>query len=353
MADHNYNQASRESVYAFLRRHLWGEKDPGAVKEAPFTAADEKTLSTWDDAHPRPSQAADPARLKGYLRSVVDQQVATLRPTSAEQWRRSRRTLQTALGVMLGCELPKAGELEVRGEPAAAVGANTLRRMAIVKPGEVTAATLVSPTGAGGLSRITVVVHPLGLRGLADGESRPGEALTSLLGDGGARGVLVVEPFLAGQPDAVAKRHGAQYYTTYNKTVLAERVQDILNAVAAARTLARTVDLVGLENAGPWVLLARPFAGDVRRTAADANGWEWPREVPAGHEMLLPAVHRYGGMKAFAALSAGRPVLLYNHGAGLDVSWLQAADRHEGRRVTISAGPVPRRRIADFLNGGR
>ena len=60
----------------------------------------------------------------------------------------------------------------------------------------------------------------------------------------------------------------------YNRPLLANRVHDILTAVAMAKRheKTKTVHLVGLDKAGPWVLLARGLCGDaVARTAADID----------------------------------------------------------------------------------
>ncbi len=45
----------------------------------------------------------------------------------------------------------------------------------------------------------------------------------------------------------------------YNRSLLANRVHDILTAVAFVKghEKTKTVDLLGIDKAGPWVLLAR------------------------------------------------------------------------------------------------
>ena len=74
----------------------------------------------------------------------------------------------------------------------------------------------------------------------------------------------------------------------YNRPLLANRIHDILTAVACARAHEKTkkVDLVGFDSAGPWVLLARPLCGDaVARTGN--MPMPAPREgVVGGHAVL-------------------------------------------------------------------
>src|SRR5207237_1063967 len=82
----------------------------------------------------------------------------------------------------------------------------------------------------------------------------------------------------------------------YNRPLLANRVHDILTAVACARSHEKTkkVDLVGFDAAGPWVLLARPLCGDtVARTAADVNGFRFDKVRRVADEMMLPGVLKY------------------------------------------------------------
>ena len=49
---HNYNQVSREYMYAWFNQHLLHQK--GEVAEAPFKPVPPEELSVYDDKHPRP-----------------------------------------------------------------------------------------------------------------------------------------------------------------------------------------------------------------------------------------------------------------------------------------------------------
>jgi dienelactone hydrolase len=122
----------------------------------------------------------------------------------------------------------------------------------------------------------------------------------------------------------------AGYTFGYNRPLLAERVHDVLTAVAFARSheKTKTVCLAGFEGAGPWVLLARALCGDaVARTAADANEFRFEKVRDVNDPMMLPGAVKYGGLPALAGLCA--PGELYVHaarGTGLD-GWTQEAYR--------------------------
>jgi dienelactone hydrolase len=119
----------------------------------------------------------------------------------------------------------------------------------------------------------------------------------------------------------------AGYTFGYNRPLLANRIHDILTAVACARAHEKTkkVDLVGFEAAGPWVLLARSLCGDtVARTAADVNGFRFDKVRRVDDEMMLPGVLKYGGLSALAALTAPNELLIHNHRSTGSGRWLKA-----------------------------
>ncbi|MBM3947519.1 MAG: hypothetical protein FJ315_09025 [SAR202 cluster bacterium] len=351
-ADHNYNQTSRESVYRFLRRHLWGEENPTPVREPAFTAEEEAFLSTWDAAHPRPATAADPAQLKDYLRGQVRRQIQSWSPTDLPRWGETRRQLTSALKAMLACTERKPGAIRAEQEPnRAAVGTGyELHNLTLLRPegGRSTAVVRVVPAGGKAIA-VSVLVAPTGSADFFRTDGSLHELPTALLRE--QHELLIVEPVLADEEDSIAARHSSQYYTTYNRTVLAEQVQELLDAVSYARGRQQTVNLLGRGEAGAWVLLARPFAAGVARVAAE-GGWEWPEDLPGSHPMALPAVHRYGGMKAFAALAAPQPLLLWGAEGKLDTSWLTAAYRLTNAAALRLAGKaLSDREIAAWLAG--
>jgi hypothetical protein len=124
--------------------------------------------------------------------------------------------------------------------------------------------------------------------------------------------VLAVDVFMTDG----AHRATADHFLTYNRSILAERVQDVLTAVAylKSRPGIRDVDLAGLGTAGPWCILAGALTGHVRRLAANVDRFEYQATLAASSQMYSPGALRYGGMRAAAALGAPRDLLLYNTG---------------------------------------
>jgi hypothetical protein len=101
----------------------------------------------------------------------------------------------------------------------------------------------------------------------------------------------------------------------YERGVIANRVHDILSALALARGLhgARSVHLIGVGEAGPAALIARGLAGDaVERAAIDLNGFDFDKVKTNDDAMLLPGALKYGGVWGLVPLCARRATLVCN-----------------------------------------
>jgi dienelactone hydrolase len=309
---HNYNQVSRELMYTWFNRHLrLGQREP--VRERPFEPVPPKDLSVYDARHPRPADTVGAAELRRVMTAASDRQLAALRPKDPESLREFRRVVGTALGVMIHDLLPEPGEVEVRqvGERNACEQKLLLGRRGA---GEQIPALLLAPPG--GFDSVVVWVHLDGKAGVVPG-GVPDPAARLLLD--GRVAILAPDVFLTGEfGDAKAQAVNAEYagYTFgYNRPVLANRVHDLLTAVAYARGLpgVRRVDLVGSGKAGPWVLLARALCGDaVARTVANVDGFRFDSVRTTADEMMLPGALKYGGLPAFTALCCPGELYLHN-----------------------------------------
>jgi hypothetical protein len=134
----------------------------------------------------------------------------------------------------------------------------------------------------------------------------------------------------------------AGYTYGYNRPVFANRVRDILTAVAFARDLggAKTIHLVGWEGAGPWVAAARAVSGEaVSRTAIDMNQFRFDRVTDVTDENLLPGALKYGGLPAFLALCAPGEVFAHNHAGTSSGQLSKAAYEAVGAKDALKRQP--------------
>jgi dienelactone hydrolase len=352
---HNYNQVSREVMYNWFNKHLQlGQSEP--VVEKPFKPVPAKELSVYDDAHPRPGDSVGAERLRDTMRETSDRQINALLPKDAKGLAEYRRVIGTALRVMIGDELPKSDEVEATpvGDKEERDGV-TWRRLLLGRKGKGERVPAVGLRGKDFNGTVVVWIHGAGKASLLqDGKLAP--AARKIL-DGKAA-ILAVDVFGTGElslekPPAVNPQY-AGFTFGYNRPLLAQRVHDILTAVAHARghEKAKTVSLAGFEKAGPWALLARGLCGDaVARTAADCDDFRFEKVRRTDDEMMLPGALKYGGLPALAALVAPGELYVHNHrGTGFG-QWAKPVYQAAGAadKLRHSAEKQPAEKVAEWL----
>jgi len=108
-SSNNYNQVSRELMYNWFNQHLkLGMPTP--VKEQPWKPVAPKELSVYDEQHPRPTDTADATSLRKYMTEASDRQLDELFKADPAEY---RRTLRTALGVMVKRSTPRGRRTSV------------------------------------------------------------------------------------------------------------------------------------------------------------------------------------------------------------------------------------------------
>ncbi len=314
--EHNYNKVSREVMYDWFNEHL-GLGQPRPVKEQPFEPVPPKELSVYNAEHPRPKDSLDVSRLRQSLAAASDRQIEALRPKDERALAEYRRVVGTALRVMIGDSLPVGGDVEETrvGELEQGEGYRWRRFFLGRKGAAEQVPTLgILPDSFDGT--VVIWIHPRGKESLFDGDTLV-PAARQVVRRGAA--ILAIDCFNTGEltpdkPPAVDRKYAGLSFG-YNRPLLAQRVHDILTAVAFAEAYDRTKDvhLVGWEAAGPWALLARGLCGDaVSRAAVDCNGFRFEQVRSPDDPMMLPGALKYGGLSAFAALAAPGELYLHN-----------------------------------------
>jgi hypothetical protein len=161
-----------------------------------------------------------------------------------------------------------------------------------------------------------VLATPLGLNSSFDVDGRPIGFAQQLVAAGYT--VVAFDAYLTGSRADNAERsrrdHHKDFFSTYNRTDLQERVGDLVMACAFARSHLEDFKVVlhGRDEAGLWSLLAAPAADAV---AADAVRFEadndqlWVRQ-----DWLTPSIRRIGTFDGPVLLAAPNPVLIHNAG---------------------------------------
>jgi dienelactone hydrolase len=341
--DHNYNQVSREVMYNWFNKHLkLGWKEP--VKEEPFEPVPPAELSVYDDKHPRPNDALPVERLRELMTEASNKQIAALLPKDADGLNEYRRVIGTALRVMVHDRLPSKDDVEFQyvGEKGEKDGLRW-RKFLIGRKGQGEQIPALGIRGKEFDGTVVVWVHPDGKSSLMR-DGKPVPAAQQILDKKAA--ILAVDVFGTGEfqgaklPGVDAKYAGYTY--CFNRPLLANRVHDILTAVALAKghEETKTVHLVGFEATGPWVALARGLCGDaVSRTAVDMHQFRFDAVRTTSDEMMLPGGLKYGGLGPLAALAAPGELFIHNHRGTGSGQWLTAVYKAAGHPERLQRSP--------------
>ncbi len=339
---HNFNQRSREMMYAWFNRHLFGNVE--RVKEQPFQPVPPEQLRVFNAAHPRPADSLNAKQLRAYLTERDTAQLEADLPSDSESLRAFQKTYGPAWQTLVG-SMPQADSIEAQNLGIQESPDWIMQKRMLNRRPDGAALPMVLLKRAAKPRRAVLWIHPDGKSSLFK-DGQPVAAVRELLQAGNA--VVAVDLFgtgelVDGKGPTVDQRY-AGYTFAYNSPLLRERVQDILTAIRYTRQelQAEEVHLVGQGSAGPWTLLALTQATEeVDRAAIDLNRFSFASVRRADHPMLLPGALKYGGLGVAACLSAPTKLWLYNLAGERTRRWSKAgyAAQNVTEQLTLSADP--------------
>jgi len=338
-AGHNYNKASREAVYAWFGKWLLRESDETKFKEQPFTVEKDEDLLVF--ARNKPSQ--DALDYEGLVKQIISHDRELLerrRPTDRASLARFREEMAPALQAVVGAEVPEHNDITVERTGRTKRPEFWIERLIIGRKcdGDQVPAIMFLPAKAGRVFPATLIVHSDGKGGLIDMDrGEPGTLLASLFERGQA--VMTIDPFLIGEYnspfESAQRERKGNYFTTFNATDDALRVQDILTSLVylQSRRDVGSVNLLGLGDAGIWCLLATGLKRNVARTAVDLAGFDAEDNDAWQKHAFVPGIQRLGGLRTAAALMAPEPLYIFNAHERFDANWVAqvysaAGDEH-------------------------
>lgn len=333
-AGHNYNQQSREAVYAWFGKWFLGVDDPERFREAPFSVEKKEDLLVFPEGK-GPSGVKNLEELAEVFRRLSEAQFRRARPRSLGDLPRFRATYGAGWRHALLAFFPPREPVRAFPMGEERRGGGVLRQWILSREGVEDRVPLweYRPQGARPSGPAVLVVA-------AGGFPEVWEKEQPLLQSLGARGlrVFVVEVFRTGT--AAAERpipQDLQFFTTYNRTDTMERVQDILTALATlkAREDVTTLSLLGLGEGGLWALLARSLAPEaIARTAADFAHFRCRDDKEYLARCFVPLIRRLGDFRTALYLAAPRPLLLFNLGEE-ELPWLRDLYRAAGASARL------------------
>jgi dienelactone hydrolase len=358
---HNYNRVSREMMYEWFNSHLkLGQKSP--IVEQDFQPVDPKDLTVFDADHPRPADAKPAAELRKDMTAIATKQFAEMLPKDKAGVERYREVVGTAARVMLdaGAPEPDAVDVGTTSQSDLDGGGRLLKGIAVRSDDKTKLPwVLLQPESPNGT--VVLWIDGEGKSHLFGSDGKPRPQVRKLLDAGNV--VVSVDLFLTGEflePGKLVdltkvNSKYAGYTFAYNRPLLANRVHDVLTAVAGLRKndQVQKIELVGTGEAGPCVLLAAGLLGDpVSRVVADACGLSYEKIPPTTDPAFLPGALKYGGVGGLAALAAPTKLDLFGT-QGIPVNELAPLSvvyKASGGILTLESQPLTNELIVERLS---
>jgi len=328
---HNYNKESREAMYTFLGARLLGTTRP--VLERRFSVEKPNDLLAMF-GRLRPAGAVE--SLEQFVSGrVADARwgIDQLHPHDRASLERAREAFRERLTFSLLAQKPVSGE--VISEKKEALAHRETLLLGRAGKGDRIPAVWLTPGKANPAVAPTLIIHPDGVAWVLSSSQTPNGLVKSILDRGGL--VLGVDAFQTGAAKA-PRQTSAEGFTWLNQTDDANRVQDILTALAylQSRSGAQTVNLVGLEMGGVWTYFARSMAGPGVNLAADLAQFRTEADEEYLDKFYIPGLRKAGDFRAAAVVDTEGRVLLHNAGAHFPSDWVKDSAQAGG----VSAAEV-------------
>jgi dienelactone hydrolase len=263
-APHNYNQASREAMYAFFGTHVLGETGAARFQEGNVH------IEPVQDLLALHNRTLPPGALT--FDQIRDLWIRMAKEQTGAGDRRERLTLA------LAAEWPSHVLSRIDGD-----------RIVLSREGR---GDRVPGIWIKGANPPALVIHPDGAEA-----ARRTQGVEQLVKSG--RAVLMIDAFQTGS--AVAPRNrSAKMFLTFNKSDDANRVQDILTALAwlhQPKTL-----LIGTGRAAIWALFAAAVSPELVALRADITPFTGADDDFVAN-FFVPDIQRAGGLPAAVKLA--------------------------------------------------
>jgi hypothetical protein len=350
---HNYNQTSRKAVYDWFGKWLLRNPDSAAIKEEPYQKEPDAELRVFPDGK-LPQDALSEAWLIESMKELRREQWESLLVRNEGGLGEFKKMMRPAWRHTLQIEWPNrtAWCRAERVRESGGFNAATLK----ISRSERDAYVLASywaPTGilTAPAPRVVVICRDDNDATLPDPEAKPAGLPLALLQRGLA--VLTVDRFSTGDPP----NQFANFYSTYNRTKLQERVSDLLTVCMAASSGVdargpRFLDVVlwGNGHAGLWALLAAPAA---RAVVADCNQTDVTSdEALLAPDLFCPGIRNIGTFEGGAILAAPQPLLLHNTGTNFPSLSLRTAYRAVGasQKLRVVEARLPEEEVVKWVS---
>jgi len=347
---HNYNQTSREAVYGWFGKWLLRNPDPASLKEASCQKEPDTDLQVFPDGN-LPDDGMTREQFTESLRKLHQAQWQNMVPGDKAALEKFKRTMLPAWLHTMELDWPQnppqveIGELTENGEYSTA-------KITLKPRGAESSivATYWAPANflPHSAPKVVVLAQPDASATTHDNASPSGLPLMLL-----QHGIAVLS---LDQPTTEQSHDQfANFYTTYNRTLLQERVRNLLAACTAAQTAdsrkhARfRVVLVGTDAAGIATMLAAPGADAV---VADANALDTSDDQALlAPDVFSPGLRTIGTLEGAPLLAAPHPLLLHNTGQNFSVSGIRSGYKSSGgKKLRLESARLSDDALANWIS---
>ena len=326
-AEHNYNKESREAVYAWFAKWFLEAPDTSAFKEVAFEVEPDEALLVFSERDLPPHALQQNEFLPAWV-NRSQESLEKVKPMNETELQTFREEMGSALQHSLGLNIPKSTDVTLV-EPDGAFPTTyhtrlSARHLVIGRKGmgDAIPALLFSREPLIDHDPVTLIVHPEGKANLINSETgEPSSLITDLLS--ADQKVLIIDVFGTGEHSDYERSETANYFTTYNRTTAALRVQDIVTALHCFtnRSDVSGVNLIGIGEAGLWSLLAAPFT-EVKNVVVDASEYALNSDIAFLETLPIPSIRQAGDLRTAGTLVAPRPLAIHNTGDVFDTGWI-------------------------------
>ncbi len=320
---HNYNRTSREAVYGWFDHWLLKRPLADSVPEAPFTQEPDAMLQVFSDGR-LPAGALTMAQFEDSLKKQHQRQWEALAPRDKGSLKKYQSAMLPAWRHTLQVASPD-GRAIMQTSGWKKFEGMVYSQMSISRLGEnrTNVASYWAPLNlvTNPSPRIVVLAREGGDPADNSTTEKPSALASRLVRNGFA--VLEIEGLIS---EPATSNQFASFYTTYNRTLLQDRVRDLVTVCSVARSadprISFRVLLAGSGRAGLWALLAAPGADAVAADCAGINTWDEATLLEPA--LFCPGLLCLGGFEGVALLAAPHPLLLYNIGKGFRADRVEA-----------------------------
>ena len=326
-AEHNYNKESREAVYAWFAKWFLAAEDTSAFKEVAFEVEPDEALLVFSERD-LPPHAMKQDEFLPVWADRSQEALEKVKPTNETELQTFREEMGSGLQHALGLHLPKSTDVTLV-EPDGAFPTTyhtrlSARHLVIGRKGmgDAIPTLLFSREPLIDHDPVTLIVHPEGKANLINSETgEPCSLITDLLS--ADQKVLIIDVFGTGEHSDYERSETTNYFTTYNRTTAALRVQDIVTALHCFtnRGDVSGVNLIGIGEAGLWCLLAAPFT-EVKNVVVDAAAYALDSDIAFLETLPIPSIRQAGDLRTAGTLVAPRPLAIHNTGDVFDTRWI-------------------------------